>query len=514
MAIKILIGIRRIAVQFPLLIFVIFSFLIYLPVLSKGFSADDFMVMKRVGLDGVLLEGNFFRPLSDLTLYLNFLIAGMHTFIYNATNILLHALTSFFLFRFCYSITKNYLEHFNESFAWCSGLLLLCFPFHNETVVWIVGRASSLAAFFGMISLYVAISFKPKFSTACIAGFSYLLGLSAYESIFTIPAIALCFAFFLKKPKAYLYSLIVAYSLFLAIHVTLRISLSHGVLGSYGTGVFDMSLKNYLEHFLKMFARMFIPPIDNSFSFVVVTVLFFCSSITIMYLLMKNRKDRNRVLAIAIFLTGMIFLSMIVGILFPVSTRTSEGDRLLYFPSIFVCLLLSYSLHELITSKKMRAGSIGICFLFYMICLQTNNFNWLKADKITKGILNEIGSTIQKKQTHLFFCIPAEHKGAYVFRNGFYDALLIKGIDTTGVRLVNVLNYKEYRLLPSTIEPKISNDTLYLANTVVIAKDSIQVVEDAFYSEKIDRKTAAAAKAWYWNGNALVPLKLDHHKVF
>ena len=54
----------------------ILGLLIYLPVLNKGLLSDDFLVMRRVGLDGVVFIKGFFRPLSDITLYFNYWMGG------------------------------------------------------------------------------------------------------------------------------------------------------------------------------------------------------------------------------------------------------------------------------------------------------------------------------------------------------------------------------------------------------------------------------------------------------
>ena len=131
--------------------------LIYLPVLNKGLLSDDFLVMKRVGLDGIVFIKGFFRPLSDITLYFNYWMGGFQGIYYNSFNLLLHVFGSFFVFLFCKRWEGFPLRNRNH-FALLSAFLFLTYPFHNESVVWGVGRASLLAGFFGISAMLVAVS--------------------------------------------------------------------------------------------------------------------------------------------------------------------------------------------------------------------------------------------------------------------------------------------------------------------------------------------------------------------
>src|SRR6187431_1573881 len=79
----------------------VIALVIYLPILTNNFLADDYRVMNRVGLHGEMFVPGFFRPLSDISLYLDYMLAGMSPMIYYFTNIFFHACCSFMIFIFC-----------------------------------------------------------------------------------------------------------------------------------------------------------------------------------------------------------------------------------------------------------------------------------------------------------------------------------------------------------------------------------------------------------------------------
>ena len=81
------------------LLFLILVFAIYLPLINKSYSSDDFQVLRRVvyAEHGILIKG-FFRPLSDITLYGCYLLAGFHPLLYNIFNFITHSCIVYIIF--------------------------------------------------------------------------------------------------------------------------------------------------------------------------------------------------------------------------------------------------------------------------------------------------------------------------------------------------------------------------------------------------------------------------------
>ena len=85
---------------YTLFFFLVTAIVLFFPVLHRSFASDDFLVLKRVALDRIILIKGFFRPLSDITLYFNYWIGGFNPVGYYLFNIILHGINSFLLFLF------------------------------------------------------------------------------------------------------------------------------------------------------------------------------------------------------------------------------------------------------------------------------------------------------------------------------------------------------------------------------------------------------------------------------
>src|SRR6266705_830143 len=128
----------------PLLFFIIGALILFFPIINRSFASDDFLVLKRVGIDKIIRIKGFFRPLSDITLYLNYLAGGFNPVGYYLFNILLHGINSFLLFQFSLKWKWTTNDSQQRVYAFIAGLLFLTYPFHSEGITWILGRGSGM----------------------------------------------------------------------------------------------------------------------------------------------------------------------------------------------------------------------------------------------------------------------------------------------------------------------------------------------------------------------------------
>ena len=84
-----------------LLILFIISFVLYFPVLNKGFVSDDFTVLFRLINTKDFTPPGFFRPGADLSLYSTYLLSGLNPVAYNVTNLLIHVLNAWLVYLVC-----------------------------------------------------------------------------------------------------------------------------------------------------------------------------------------------------------------------------------------------------------------------------------------------------------------------------------------------------------------------------------------------------------------------------
>ena len=487
-----------------LLCFLIASLLLYAPVLNKYLASDDFMVMKRVALDKVVFIKGFFRPLSDITLYFSYWLGGFNAVYYNVFNIVAHAFCSFFLFMICrrsnLSINGN-----NEKFAWLSAILFLCYPFHNEAVIWGVGRASILASFFGAMSLLVVAGYPNQYWKYFLSAVFYFVALSAYESVIFIPAIVVILLWLENKGYKYFLVAGVSFSIALLAHFIVRILISGNVVGDYASGMLKFSLIKFLEKFIKAVARLFLPPMWNSMAFGFFTAVIF---IVLVYIIYKAMRNLNRKVIYGLSL--MLGFSLAAPVMFSVSTRTSESDRMLYFPSFFLCLIVSYLIYSFKISSFQRKLVITFLIIYSIVFLQINNSNWSKASLITKEILGTIKAQANGNKHMIVLNIPNEYKGAFIFQNGFNDALIIHKIDTSFVLAASYIDIEQYHSLSPTIKPESIGDTIIVRPAAKIwynktGKNYLLHISGKNDVVVLDEKD----EIWYWNKEKLVRLLFD-----
>lgn len=478
------------------------SIVLYADVLNKGFSADDFMVIRRVGLERNILIKGFFRPLSDITLYLTYRIFGLHPVYYNLFNLLVHVTSGFLIFLFCKKV--DWIRKSNNSFAWLAALLFVSYPFHNEAIVWVVGRGSGMATLFALASLLSVLYMQGpwKYLVVCVL---YLVGLTAYESIFTLPLMVILLE--VTDPgRGKLKSWVTAFAVTLLCHFLLRFWLSSAIIGEYAGELLQLRFYTYVSHFFKILGRLFLPPHKNSglliFSFVLV-MLFLVSAIVFL-----SRKTRELIVTKkGLYLIILLLLcSLIVPVTFAVSTKTSESDRLLYFPSVFVCLLVAYLIIGLFYNAWARLV-ISLVFLLYNIYfLRLNNNNWKEASAITQSIIQKSKTLAGTKKQILLLNVPTELNGAFIFRNGFEDAMVLNGIGKDKVRAMNLLDRQDDDSMSQIINPTKKNEGIFIPPSVLFysnewgdrflrISDSITVPIDSTKQE-----------IWYWNKKNIVKL--------
>ena len=153
--------------------FILFS--VYLNSLDCGWHLDDFHSITQnpnIQLKDLSWEGiskslhsdlnypeKLYRPLAGLTFAFNHFLSGTDPFSYHLVNLLIHWLSSFFLFLFLYqtlslpSLQQKYASS-AYSIALLSAVLWAIHPLQTQSVTYIVQRMTCLAGLFYIVSLY------------------------------------------------------------------------------------------------------------------------------------------------------------------------------------------------------------------------------------------------------------------------------------------------------------------------------------------------------------------------
>ena len=483
---------------------------------GRSFASDDFDVIRRVGPGGVIRIKGFFRPLSDITLYLNYKIGGLDPSGYYLLNIFLHAACSWLFYLFCLR-WKWTEEKEQQGFALIAALLFLTYPFHSEGIAWLLGRGASLSALFALGALWVAVTDLPgawRRGWACLL---YFIGMTAYESIMLLPLILLILLWG-REPLRQYYKWVLALSATLVLHLLVRAAVSGGVMGYYGGGFFGRGWGDYAGNVLKVAGRLFLPPSDDTRRMLLLSGLVFVVVVILLAVFWKRTAGKKGERVVLLKWGGMLLLSCITPVLSGISTRTSESDRLLYFPSLFVCGLLALLLIRILGRSRALWPVVLLLLLYNTYFLERANRNWVRASADTRAILDGIAGEVREGRRVLLVNVPDETEGAFIFRMGLQDALLLKGGDTTRVTVVHKLTREEELGLPDSIRAGRNGDDYWIQPAVRIQRvhgDSLQVWGDypggeGQGKEGTTRKFQVIGPGdvlLYWNGQRLVRMK-------
>ena len=159
-----------------------------------------------------------------------------------------------------------------------------------------------------------------------------------------------------------------ALGLSLGVNLMVRVFVSGSILGSYAEGFFRHGIAKYFSNLPKIVGRLFIPPNQDTASM----VLLFCIvigllTVGVIYFFRKSKEGGGSGYFIKLGL--MLTISAVIPLVFDVSTKTSESDRFLYFPSIFVCCCIALLVVRLFYSS-------GNFYLVVCLMLAFNVFSW------------------------------------------------------------------------------------------------------------------------------------------
>ncbi len=441
---------------------VVVSFALFFPSLQLSFFADDFLAVWRIGELGHLHQASFFRPLSEFTIWINHVVAGTSPIGYRAFNVLVHALNGLLIYLLMQRLPGLRERPNVTGMATVAALLFLVYPFHNESIIWIVGRGTSLATFFTLAALVTLNSGMGERRKLVLVALFCSLGALAYESMLLFPLIIL--PMLLRgcedqRPFRKRLAIVLAAALFL--HVIARWAFTGQVANAYGSAFFDRTWATYPLNAAKVLGRLFLPPSPDErmqgVRFGLLLVLLGVAA----FLFWRRTKQDPSLRAAAVDMGWMLAVACLVSIVAGVSTRTSESDRFLYMPSAFLCMLMAIALFSLLRGVA-RWVTLALLCIGSFILVQRNTANWRTASTTIQRIIHDLPAP--PEEGRLFIGgLPEEFNGAFIFRHGFHESLLLAGRDTARIVRADTMFWgaKDMRGVPA-LSGENREDTLFV----------------------------------------------------
>jgi len=430
-------------------LFCIGSIALYFPILGRTFASDDFQVIKRVGMDRTIWIKGFFRPLSDIKLYCNYILGGNDPWGYYFSNIVLHGGAAFLFYRFCRAWKWTRDEDRQGAYALLAALLFLCYPFHNECVAWVLGGGVLLANLLGIAAMYAVVSGLREGWRIFWCCLCYFMGMAGYESVMLLPLMVLVLLYSRETGWRRYFRWGLALGMTFAIHLAVRILVAGGLANDYGNAFFKNGAASYLGNLFKVAGRLMLPPMKDSWMLVGSFILVMAALGWLVHRRWRRWGSEERAHFLKLLL--LLGIASAVAVLSGVSTHTSESDRFLYFPSCFLCAGIAFLLFGL-KEWFMQMTLAAILLSYEIVFLEVNNRNWVKASRVTREVLTAVEASMDGRRDAMrkvfVVNLPDDLNGAFIFRLGLPDALLMEGRDTSGLVIVGHLSTKDVAVLP------------------------------------------------------------------
>lgn len=413
-------------------VLVIATFALFWPVLGLSLLSDDHVAVWRTGVHGGAWRTGFFRPLADLTIRWGGLLHGPDAVGYRIFNVALHGINTWLVLL----LGRQWLGPTRGPWAgWMAAVLFLVYPFHLESVVWIVGRESAMATTFALVALVVLGSAWSESRRVWASAGTFFLGALCYESALLLPVIVLPLVATRQPvtwPRFGRWALV--WGLAVVVQVGLRMLLQGDLKDSYGGGFFAHDGLTYLFNIPKVLGRLFLPPTPEPGDQVArFAALLFVILMVVIVWARRARRSPGSMTPVEAVLWSLL-VSSVLPVLGGVSTRTSESDRFLYLPSVFLALLLAFALTQF---RNRHLRNIGFVVLVAASVQLTwkGLLDWKAASDRTVEVITGLPATPEEGRL-LVQGLPDNIGGAFVFRNGFTEALLLAGRDTARIVVV------------------------------------------------------------------------------
>ena len=384
------------------------------------FLADDFYHIPY-SAENIWLHRNSLRPIGNLSLHIDFIISKNNALGYHLTNLLLHLMNSF-LIGF---IGNHFLKKQLNAPTWFFYLVALFFfvyPFHSESIFWIIGRSGSLGTVFFLFAFYFFLLSNKQWKYGIISIFFFQISLLSYESSWIFPIIITAILLFYKKKNEPFNKFKIGYVIFIwlifFINIFLRISATGELFNHYDAKAFlqfDFVLLS--QNFLRLFARTFLPPMHHQQNMMIAFTVVGCIIFILIFFLYKKKKINK----FFITLSFIWLISYLPYLSIGIDTHGVEGERYLYLPSVFFCFWILYILKNIFNEKTFLKIVFALMFVQLIFLWQTRMV-YVKAGNITKQTLEQIDNLSYKEKIFIEN-LPQYYKGAVVFRVGLQSAL-------------------------------------------------------------------------------------------
>ncbi len=369
----------------------------------------------------------FYRPLHNWYFLVHHWLFGLNPWPYHLTLIIGHSLAAYFLYCSLKSI-----KSLTPSLATVAALFFLVVPVHAESVAWISGGVSVLAGLPAIFSLYAWIRARQNNNLWwwAMSAAAWFVALLAKESVITWPLVLVIIDWLLLssgtvKEKLFKFVKPVFYFLVPAVlYGILRFNSLDTLIGGYST-IVHTSLD--LTTMVKMFtSSILIFFTIGQFKYWLTEQVYnylplAMSALAIILGLLLAAAKKYRAV---IILGGLIFLvTLLPQLNLGINILDSQGERYLYLPTVGLAIVVASLLFSL--TKRLKQLVFVVLLLASVSLLTVRLQHWQVAGSYSRKVIEQFAPYVSDSLNYqqVFIGLPDNYKGAFIFRNGFNEAL-------------------------------------------------------------------------------------------
>jgi hypothetical protein len=299
--------------------------------------------------------------------------------------------------------------------------LFFVYAFHSEAIFWILGRSASLGTLFFLPAVIFYLKRYDHKAWFILSITFFTAGLFAYESVWVFPLLIALVAFADKKIAHWNLrrevSFISTVWIIFLLYMIIRYSLINEVAGGYEASAFiEFDVVKLASNFARVVYRCFAPPaISNSGLFSGIAIFLLLAAA-----IYSALKKGNSTLIILLFC--FLLISFLPYLSLGINTRTVEGERYLYMPSIFAAIFLIAIISSLVQKHIQFIIVWSILLLVHLFFLNKSRLYYTSASEISRTTYQQINGL--KNKSRLFIdSLPPGVNGALIFRLGFDEGL-------------------------------------------------------------------------------------------
>ncbi len=436
--------------------------------ITPSFSSDDYVHLLnnthfKNTLDALSVftepYGREYRPMVRISLWLNHLM-GSTAIPFKATNLVLHLLTTFLIYRIL-----NKLK-FSPLAATLATATFALHPIHVTSIHFILGRTDLVAAvfYFGTLALVAEWKSTVSIREYISVSLTFIAALASKEMSVTLCLMMLLIVFYNQQIKntRSLISAFIKLSPFFAItfvYAMVRI-LMWNKLASDVTVYINYSASHVVSNYLTWFFALLYPfdlyraqDLMIESPFVAFLVVVFCVLIIICGLLIIYGRTLFSICKSFWLWAGLIWICVT---LLPICGGNPHRWYL-YIPSFGISLFLAAAVDATDQHKqKILIPIIGLLLAIYSIEVFRLSTIWNKQSVVATELLKQIEvKKIYMKERIYFANIPFGYESAYLFTiSSLQEAMQYNFGQSPVVVAVSYVNLSDDRKISSSIESR------------------------------------------------------------